>query len=127
MTARRTAQRVGMIVLALLALGVPSLPSGLPEAEPQIAFTRLSIEQGLSQSDVYSIHQDKTGFLWFGTEDGLDRYDGTSFVVYRNEILNPASISFNNIKAIYEDLALYESKKNGRNRTTVADMSLRRG
>ena len=66
-------------------------------------FFPLSIEQGLSQSDVYCIHQDKTGFLWFGTEDGLDRYDGTTFVVYRNDILNPASISFNNIKAIYED------------------------
>jgi len=92
-----------MIVLTLLVLLNPCFSSDLPKVEPRIVFTRLSIEQGLSQSDVYSIHQDRAGFLWFGTEDGLNRYDGMMFVVYRNDLRNPASISYNNIKAIYED------------------------
>ncbi len=48
-------------------------------------FEKISIEQGLSSSGVYSIFQDRKGFLWFGTENGLNRYDGYSFKIFKNE------------------------------------------
>ncbi len=70
---------------------------------PSIRFERVSIEQGLSQSSVNAILQDSQGFLWFGTQDGLNRYDGYNFTVYRpNEDL-PGSISDRWITQILED------------------------
>ncbi|MBL7959636.1 GHKL domain-containing protein [bacterium] len=66
---------------------------------------RISIEQGLSQSVVNTIYQDKKGFLWFGTQDGLNRFDGYSFIVFKNEPGNANSISNNTVQALYEDVA----------------------
>ncbi|HYG03192.1 MAG TPA: two-component regulator propeller domain-containing protein [Chryseosolibacter sp.] len=48
-------------------------------------FESLGVDEGLSQSSVYSIHQDKKGFMWFGTADGLNRYDGHSIKVFKVE------------------------------------------
>src|SRR5438105_11466999 len=45
-------------------------------------FETLGVNEGLSQSSVYSIYQDKKGFMWFGTADGLNRYDGKNIRVY---------------------------------------------
>ncbi|GAB3914758.1 hybrid sensor histidine kinase/response regulator [Larkinella knui] len=47
--------------------------------------------------------QDKRGFMWFGTQDGLNRFDGYTFTVYRNDPKNPASLSHNVVRALYED------------------------
>lgn len=47
-----------------------------------IRFQRLTINDGLSLSSVYCIHQDKKGYMWFGTEDGLNRFDGNRFKVF---------------------------------------------
>ncbi|WP_396600584.1 two-component regulator propeller domain-containing protein [Algibacter sp. R77976] len=66
-------------------------------------FTHLSNTDGLSQSSVIAIHQDKLGQIWMGTRDGLNKYDGTKFIIYRNEIDNPDSISNNDILSIEED------------------------
>ena len=66
-------------------------------------FDHLGIEQGLSQSSVICIMQDSRGFMWFGTEDGLNRYDGYTFKVYRHNPNDSTSISSNNITAIKED------------------------
>ena len=52
-------------------------------AEPALRFARLTMDQGLSNNSVYCLHQDRTGFLWFGTFAGLNRYDGTGFSVYK--------------------------------------------
>lgn len=46
-------------------------------------FSRISIERGLSQSSVYTITQDKQGFMWFGTQDGLNKFDGYTFSAIR--------------------------------------------
>jgi ligand-binding sensor domain-containing protein/signal transduction histidine kinase len=70
---------------------------------PSIRFERIGIEQGLSQSSVNTILQDSQGFLWFGTEDGLNRYDGYSFQVYLPDLDNPASISDRWVTALAED------------------------
>ncbi|MBN1123095.1 MAG: response regulator [Anaerolineae bacterium] len=75
----------------------------LPPAMPDFKFTHLSLEDGLSQTTVISILQDSRGFMWFGTQDGLNRYDGYSFVVYRNDPSDPNSLGDNRIRAIVED------------------------
>lgn len=66
-------------------------------------FAHLSTVDGLSQSSAIAIHQDDLGQIWIGTRDGLNKYDGSKFTVYRNEIDNPTSISNNDILAIEQD------------------------
>jgi len=78
------------------------------ESLPQICncalrFEHISIEQGLSQSSVRVIFQDSRGFLWFGTEDGLNRYDGYTFKTFKPEPSNPNSLSDGWITSIAED------------------------
>jgi len=69
----------------------------------ELSFGHLTIDDGLSQNSVNCIHQDRNGFLWFGTHDGLNRYDGYEFIHYRNERNNSNSISNNYIYDIHED------------------------
>jgi len=68
-------------------------------------FERFSLEQGLSQVSVFDIVQDHKGFLWFATEDGLNRYDGYNFKVFRHDPSLPNTISHNNINTLYVDSA----------------------
>ncbi len=70
---------------------------------PTIRFAHVGTDEGLSHGNVYSILQDHLGFMWFGTIDGLNRFDGYRFTVYRNDPANPASISNNHIVDIKED------------------------
>ena len=70
----------------------------------QLRFERIGNQQGLSQSTVIKIFQDKKGFIWFATRDGLNKYDGYNFTVYRHVFNNPSSISSSNITCISEDL-----------------------
>ena len=59
---------------------------------PGPEFIRLNGDAGLSHNSVYAITQDREGFLWFGTADGLDRYDGYEFVVYRHDPRDSTSL-----------------------------------
>lgn len=68
-----------------------------------IYFKSLIAEQSLSQLTVSSIFQDSKGFLWFGTLDGLNRYDGYNIKVFQSSDNKPESISSNHINAITED------------------------
>ncbi len=68
-----------------------------------IRFTRLSLEQGLSQSVVNCVFQDSIGFLWFGTQVGLNRWDGYEFEVYRHDADDPHSLAHDWVVAITED------------------------
>ena len=87
----------------------PPAPSRVsPASFPQICkcvlrFDHISIEQGLSQSSVRVIFQDSRGFLWFGTEDGLNRYDGYTFKTYKPDPDVPSSLSDRAITSIVED------------------------
>lgn len=63
----------------------------------KIAFDKLTIEAGLSQSNVLSIAQDSMGFMWFGTKDGLNRYDSQQFEVFRHLENDPNSLSSSQI------------------------------
>ena len=69
-------------------------------AELPPRFTRYSAEQGLSQAAVRAVCQDETGFLWIGTEDGLNRFDGYGFTVFRNEPHDAESLPDNLINAL---------------------------
>ncbi len=69
----------------------------------KLRFTHITTDNGLSQSNVRAILQDKLGFLWFGTFDGLNRYDGYQFTVYKSEQNDPTSIKSNSILHLYED------------------------
>jgi ligand-binding sensor domain-containing protein len=68
-----------------------------------LKFERLSLEHRLSQSSVLCILQDRKGFLWFGTQDGLNKYDGYRFTVYKHEASDSTSLSENYVEALYED------------------------
>lgn len=70
---------------------------------PQLRFRHISNEQGLSNSTIETICQDSRGFIWFGTRDGLNRFDGYQMVVYRYDANDSASISDNYIRSLYED------------------------
>lgn len=72
-------------------------------SQEAIKFKHLTIVNGLSQSTVEAIVQDHQGFMWFGTEDGLNRYDGYQFTVYRNDPEERTSLSNNNIWCLYVD------------------------
>jgi len=66
-------------------------------------FRQLTDADGLSQSTIFAMIQDRDGYLWLGTIDGLNRYDGYGFRVYVNDPSDDASISDNFISAMYED------------------------
>src|SRR4029077_11323171 len=68
-----------------------------------LKFTHLTTNDGLSQGYVTAILQDRRGFMWFATRDGLNRYDGNTFVVYKNNPDDPTSLSSNFIQALMED------------------------
>lgn len=66
----------------------------------KISFRNITVEDGLSQSAVFAIEQDKSGYIWFGTADGLNRYDGYDFTHFRHNPSNQHSISDNFILCI---------------------------
>lgn len=68
-----------------------------------IRFEKLTNNEGLSSNQVNCIYQDKLGFIWLGTDDGLNRFDGLNFTVYKHSIKNPSSLKDNYIDAIVED------------------------
>lgn len=67
------------------------------------SFRVVGIREGLSQSTVLNIYQDHYGFIWLGTRNGLNRYDGNSFKIYRNKFLDKKSLAGNVIYKIQED------------------------
>jgi len=71
--------------------------------QSNLKFEHISLDQGLSQSIVQVIHKDKKGFMWFGTQSGLNKYDGYKFTEYKYNPFDSTSISNNQILVIYED------------------------
>lgn len=73
------------LILAALVAAVSGLGPSAPasEAGGRLRYVRLTMDQGLSNNSVYCLHQDLAGFLWFGTFAGLNRYDGTGFLVHK--------------------------------------------
>jgi len=67
------------------------------------AYESISTAQGLSQGMVFDMLQDKEGFIWVATKNGLNRYDGYSFKVFTNDPYNAHSLSSNTIEKLFED------------------------
>ncbi|TAE31713.1 MAG: hypothetical protein EAZ92_02330, partial [Candidatus Kapaibacterium sp.] len=65
-------------------------------------FARLTIDNGLSQSSIFAIMQDKYGYLWFCTQDGLNRFDGYGFTVFRNRPEDSLSLAVNWLNNVYQ-------------------------
>ena len=82
---------------ACLKLNAETLPA------KYLSFDLLTIDDGLSQGMVNTIVQDHFGFMWFGTKDGLNRYDGYHFVVYRHNPSDTNSLADNFIQQLFED------------------------
>lgn len=88
------ASAVVMCLMTSLAVAETALP---------VRFDHLSLEEGLSQVTVLTIFQDSRGFVWLGTEDGLNRFDGLGFTVYKHDPADPDSLPSNFVWAIDED------------------------
>ncbi len=86
-----------------VSVGSVNLQGGGTAAPPR--FEQISLDQGLSQSAVLDILQDSRGFLWFGTQDGLNRFDGYGFVVYKHDNQDDGSLSDNFVQSLAEDSA----------------------
>lgn len=75
----------------------------LPAGQDNIRFHHVTLQAGLSQNTVSCIAQDSMGFMWFGTQDGLNKYDGYGFDIYRSDTSNPKAISDSYILSLLKD------------------------
>src|SRR5688500_218886 len=85
-----------IFIFTVIALGTTAQKN-------RLAFEHLSSIEGLSQSNILCIMQDSRGYMWFGTQDGLNKYDGYEVKVYRKDPSNRNSLSNDYIKSIAED------------------------
>lgn len=94
-----------LIFILLLCLLSLSQPAPSLADSPTFRFEHISLEQGLSHGTVFSIVQDHTGFMWFGTPSGLNKYDGYNITIFRNDPQKPNSLSNDNAGNLYIDRA----------------------
>ncbi|MFD2744680.1 MULTISPECIES: hybrid sensor histidine kinase/response regulator [Sphingobacterium] len=87
-----------LLILLLFAAGISTAKS---ENNPPIRY--IGIEKGLSNNNVTSIFEDRDGFMWFGTFDGLNRFDGYQFMVFKNQPGERRSLPDNRITDISQD------------------------
>ncbi|MGV3558576.1 ligand-binding sensor domain-containing protein [Larkinella arboricola] len=92
------------LIIWLLAFGSPDV-SGAPKdpLNQSLRIDHIGVDEGLTQGSVYHILNDSRGFLWLGTQDGLNRYDGAHFRHFRPDRMDPKAIVGINISGIVED------------------------
>ncbi len=90
-------------LLILFLLSNTLLDAETTQSTDNYLFRQITIKEGLSQSSILAILQDQEGFMWFGTGNGLNKFDGYNFTVYINDPYDSTSISDNEIASIYED------------------------
>jgi len=91
------------LLLTTLLMGWAHVPDVVSQEPDNIRFENISVNDGLSQSTGRVILQDQKGFIWIGTQDGLNKYDGYSFKVYNNNPLDTNSLADNFINHMWED------------------------
>lgn len=97
--------RVCSIAFLLLSLLVYSPETRAQAQEIPINFTSLTAQNGLSYNTLSAILKDRYGWMWFATDDGLNRFDGTRFTIYRHKAGDSTSLPDNNITCLFEDRA----------------------
>ncbi len=95
-------RHIALYVLLAVSLSLTSAHLAQSQ-ELKLKFEQFTTERGLSQSRVNCIVQDKRGFIWIGTNDGLNRFDGYTFTVYRYDAQNPNTIPSDIIQALHCD------------------------
>ncbi|WP_165940190.1 hybrid sensor histidine kinase/response regulator [Dyadobacter psychrotolerans] len=105
-----------LVILLIVLTDCFLFPSSISGQTPR--FKRLTTNDGLSQSHVTCILMDSLGFMWFGTEDGLNKYDGYKFTYYKHDAFDKSSISDSYIQDILEDRSanLWIATSDGLNR-----------
>lgn len=93
----------GLVFCLILLINLFPKPA-LSQSE-KLDFKRITIKNGLSQSTVQCILKDYRGFMWFGTRDGLNRYDGYRMVVFKNNPADDRTVNDNYVNALFEDKA----------------------
>src|SRR5436853_4562491 len=88
-----------LILVLLLQAGCIAMKG----QQQSLRFEHLDINSGLSQNHIMCILQDSRGFIWLGSRDGLNRYDGYQFTIYKNDRKDSTSISNNFISGMLED------------------------
>jgi len=97
-------KRIIVLWLWVLYLGAPAVWALPPTAHaPALLFHTFTTADGLSQNSVATMLQDRRGFLWLGTQDGLNRFDGAGFQVFRNDPQHPGGLSSNYILSLAQD------------------------
>lgn len=93
-------RRPALLICLLLVLSTGSASLG---ALPGLRFDRLTVDDGLPDGQIHSVHQDRRGFLWISTRNGLGRYDGREFVLHRYDPNDLGSINGNWVGPLLED------------------------
>ena len=88
------------------------------EGQPKVLFEDVGSQEGLSSSTVYTTIQDAYGFIWIGTTNGLDRFDGHQIITFTHEEKDPNSLSNNHITSLWieQDTYLWIGTRGGGNR-----------
>ena len=87
----------------LAAIGLLSITLSYGQTNHEYTFKTLTLQDGLSNSDITSITQDSTGYVWLGTQNGLNRYDGTKITVFKHIIGDTTSLPDNRISKVFYD------------------------
>ncbi|MGB5720278.1 MAG: two-component regulator propeller domain-containing protein, partial [Woeseiaceae bacterium] len=93
--------RLFVLATRCCLLALPGLAGAIDSQS--VRFQHLGRDDGLSQSFVYSVVQDRQGFMWFGTQEGLNRYDGFDFKIFAHDPDDPLSISDESVRTVFED------------------------
>ena len=96
-------RRSAAVATLCLLFTLFSFVHAAPGQAPRISFERIGFQQGLSQRSVLCIFEDSLGFIWIGTMDGLNRYDGYAFKTFLYDPLAADSISDSSVLSICED------------------------
>ena len=112
---------IGLIMVIIIVISTLPLKVLGNSKDELINFKRITTADGLSQTTVEYMHQDKQGYIWIGTDDGLNKYDGKEFEVYRYREDMENSISANFVPAIVEDSKdnLWVGTSNGLNKINL--------
>ncbi|MCP4658373.1 MAG: hypothetical protein GY856_23410, partial [bacterium] len=97
------AKRWRWLLIPSLLASLATTPPPLGAQTPATRFEHLSVEDGLSHSAIHDIAQDRHGFLWLATRNGLNRYDGYRFRVFQHDPQDPTSLSHNVVEELWVD------------------------